>query len=204
MAKNRPTLFSWNSLYPVTAALYCWCWTANPWSECAFLAGFTNVRKELSYHIGVSLPSSASGTWVNYITLFASELAILFISLRKTNFTSVLLCAQISSFLDFISLILPTNKRFLLSFYFQLNLYCSFYYFALLRKNSKFPVSAQLAGLLRLFLKHRKLLCCLFCSAAVYDHSPKSAMLAQFPGAWSPWKLSQDFWNTSPNSDNLT
>lgn len=47
VAKNHPTLFSWNSLYAVTAALYCWCWTANPWSECAFLAGFTNARKEL-------------------------------------------------------------------------------------------------------------------------------------------------------------
>lgn len=152
----------------MTAALYCWCWTANPWSKCAFLAGFTNIRKELSYHTGVSLPSSASRTWVNYITLFASELTILFISWRKTNFTSVLLCAQISCFLDFTPLILPTNKRFLLSFHFQLNLHCSLYYFALLRKTSKFPVSAQLAGLLRLFLKHRKLLCCLFCSAAEF------------------------------------
>lgn len=211
MAKNHPTLFSWDSLHPVTAAFYCWCWTANPWKWACIPSRIykcneraTGSCREVSYHLGASLPSSASGTWVNYIMLFGSELTILFIPWRQINFASVPLCAQISCFLDFTPLILSTN-RFLLSFHLQLNLYRSLHDFAQLRKTTKFPVSAQLAGLLRLFLKHRKLPCCLFClSSRVYDHSPKFAMLAQFPGAWSPWKLSQDFWNTSPNSDNLT
>lgn len=150
------------------------------------------------YKLEASLASSASGTGVNYIMLFGSELTILFIPWRQINFASVPLCAQISCFLDFTPLILPTNRRFLLSFLLQLNLYCSLHYFAQLRKPPKFHISdytAQLVGLFRLLLNLKNqtqkgnLLSILF-SSNVYDHSTKSAMLAQFPGVWSLWKLS--------------
>lgn len=187
----------------MTATFYCWCCTADPWNSVCILSRIykykeraTCIWRELSYHLGASLPSSASGTWVNYIMLFGSELTILFIPWRQINFTSVPLCAQISCFLDLTPLILPTNKRFLLSFHLQLNLYCSLHYFALLRKTPKFWVSAQLAGLLRLFLKPRKWPSCLFCSAAEFMTTVQSLQCLQFPGAWSPWQLSQDFWNT--------
>lgn len=142
--------------------------------------------------------------------LFGSELTILFIPWRQIYFTSVALCAQISCFLDF-TLLIP-NKRFLLSFLLQLNLYCSLHYFAQDIPPShpppQFHISehtAQLVGLLIFFwiIKNQtqnvNVLSILF-SSKVYDHSTKSAIFAQFPRAWSVWKLSYDFCNTSSNS----
>lgn len=123
---------SWYLFHPVTAALYRWCLPRNHFKflkrVCITSRIFkykeksTSTWRELIYKLEVLLASSVSGTWVNYIMLFRSELTILFIPWRQINFASVPLCAQISCFLDFTPLLLPTNRRFLLSFLLQLNL----------------------------------------------------------------------------------
>lgn len=185
----------WPHLYPAAA----WPETISHPSKRSRVTGRISEKpaplgRELIHKREASLTSSASGTGVNYITLFGSELTILFIPCRQINFASVPLCAPISCFLDVTPLKLPTNRTFLLAFLLPLNLSCSLHYFAQWTKKPKFHISdyaAQLVELFRLFLylknqtEEVNVLSILF-NREVLDHSTKFVMLAHFPRAWSP------------------